>query len=968
MVVVKCVMGDVVSLIVNIVVAVVASVASVVIANATRPSTRSGSFKPTHSSNGQLPEPDPVYDLKGQRNQRRLGHPVETVYGQVRAWPSYASNPYNRYRSGEAYQYSLYSLGFGTFDTSAVPQYEDTPVTSFDEVEYAVRQPGEEIQLINGNVETSVEVTGLELLGTNEPGYGWQGPFVANASGTKTTRLEVDILFPDGVYAFTPANELDDNAPQVEFEYREVDDAGVPIGSWTNIISKEYRLKTTTPVRRTILQDVPEGRYEVRGRRTDTKDTDFRSSDKTLWEALRATIPNGNTYPDVTTVEVIAKASNNLNDAAGSRFNMVVTRKLRTYDINTGTWSNPVATRNPVWSFCDLITSRNGANRPDSYLHLESLCALADELDAEGLTFDWVFDQRTSVWEAAKTIARSVRGVPVVLGNRLTIVREKKATVPTALYGMENIVKGSFRWEVKLQGDDGSDGVEVEYVDGSTFETKSVYCLLPEDSGNAPDKLKLAGITDRTRAFREGMFARSVEKYANQQIRFKTGAEGHLPVFGDIIAINHDVPTWGDSAMVVGIAGTTVTLDKDVALTEGEDNQIFIRSATGEPVGPYSVTRGAEPGELELNGAPNLDGLITTAVGEGLMALVGVAEEWGALARVTDIKPTDEEQVEITAVVYDERVFTYDTADPPAEGPPVAVIPPDLPTVPQLTAYHPNGVLELLVVSWEPADGAAYYVLERSENGTDWQEVATTDDTSATLLVAPGTLYLRVAGVNVGRGAWATWNGTVGEPTGVPFDVTGLALVESFIGQSCKVQWNSAALATSYDVEVYDNTVPAAPVLLRTVNTTQTTYTYTSDNMVDDGVNARAFEFKVIAKNSIGNSPSPPTLAVSNPVPAALTTGITSTLTLDETNYNRYRLSWDDHGDSDIKCYRVWASTTSGFTPGSGNLIYEGPSPYYDYDITKTGGNHPAHYWKVAALDVWGSDYNASAEQTIAAV
>ena len=45
---------------------------------------------------GQTPEADPVYAIKGQKNQIRLGNPIEDGYGRVRMWPSYATRAYNQ--------------------------------------------------------------------------------------------------------------------------------------------------------------------------------------------------------------------------------------------------------------------------------------------------------------------------------------------------------------------------------------------------------------------------------------------------------------------------------------------------------------------------------------------------------------------------------------------------------------------------------------------------------------------------------------------------------------------------------------------------------------------------------------------------------------------------------------------------------------------------------------------------------
>ena len=69
---------------------------------------------------------------------------------------------------------------------------------------------------------------------------------------------------------------------------------------------------------------------------------------------------------------------------------------------------------------------------------------------------------------------------------------------------------------------------------------------------------------------------------------WKTGMEGHIPTFGDLVWINHDLLSTDQQfgGTVEAVAGDVLTLSRDVALSEGATWYILIRDRYGGPSGP----------------------------------------------------------------------------------------------------------------------------------------------------------------------------------------------------------------------------------------------------------------------------------------------------------------------------------------------------------------------------------------------
>ena len=735
---------------ISLIITAIISVASIVIALTVAPPTIS-----------DLQEADPVFDLKGQKNQVKLGKPIEDGYGLVRIWPSYAARPYNQYYGNNQFQFQLFSLGHGTWDVDEV-RIEDTLISSFQEVEFEIYEPGEVVNLFPNNVETSIEVGTIELFGPNEGEYtGAVGPFIANQTGTTTTHLEVDLVMPQGLYIVGSDGDIKLLQVQVLVEYRLIDDAGLPLDTWQTLVSFDQTLATQTPQRFTYSIDVNDGRYEVRAVRTNDARLSTQGSDRIQWTGLRAFLPSTETFGDITMLAVKARATNNLNDAASNRINVIATRKLPDYDSGTNTLAavddaaNRTATRSPVWAMVNIIRSAYGGNLADEYLDLAFFAAEATAAETAGINFDWIFDQRGTVWEALKAPCFINKSIPILNGSRVSFIRDEPSTLPTFFINPENTIAGSFKLERKLFDLQENGGMEVEYVDPDSWKQEVVACLLPGNSGLNLKRIKLDGVTDRQKAFDLGMYLWYKESNEREQISIATGMEGHLPTYGDVGRFGSDVPRWGQNGFVTNIVGSVVSLSEVPIFTDGETHQLALRGKHGQDLGPYTVTAGTGEKEVIVTGTLPSNEFFFDYQNEPPYFIFGVSDVVGKVCRVVSLTPQGQDAVTINAIVDDQgRHADFGTA-PVKENLPTPPTIPDLPVVDGLEIL-PNAAQGTYVATWNPAFGALNYILEQSVNGTDWVEIIDTNLTNFTFVSADGEFHMRVAAVNVGIGPFDT--------------------------------------------------------------------------------------------------------------------------------------------------------------------------------------------------------------------
>ena len=573
--------GEVVSIVIAIIAVVIAIAAVLLIADPAIPRDT------TAAANS-------VYTLRGQTNRFRPNEPIEVSYGQVRHWPTFIARPYSEYVGNEQYQYSLFCVGQGYLDITAT-QLDDTATGDFAEVQIEVCPPGTPVTLVESAVITSLEVANIELLGPNEALYeGVSGPFTLNPWEQPVHRIAVDVTFPQGLYSVDKEKgKIKSLSVSLLFEYRSIDTAGAPLGSWTTIVSTTVSRADNTPQRMTFSAVVPSGRYEVRGSRVSNNPGGIRKISQTRWETVKGYAQNVGNFGNVTVIAMRAKATNSLNDNSNKAFNVIATRKLPTWTTGGG-WGSRVATRNPVWAMCDVFRASYGAKLPEDYLDMPTLYALSQVAEVNNLWFDWTFDDPITVWEAASTIMRVMRSVPVPQGSLVTAVRDIPQTLPAAVFNQHNIVAGSLTKNLSLFEFQPFDGLVVEYRDPTTWKTKEVRCVLPGRAGLNLDRVKLAGCTSRQRAYREGLYIQTRKELQRKSVTFKTGLEGHIPSYMDLVSIAHDTVRVGQGGMVMAYNSTTkeMTLSEQVTFTSDQlVHKIVLRGDDGAPVGsPITCT------------------------------------------------------------------------------------------------------------------------------------------------------------------------------------------------------------------------------------------------------------------------------------------------------------------------------------------------------------------------------------------
>ena len=307
----------------------------------------------------------------------------------------------------------------------------------------------------------------------------------------------------------------------------------------------------------------------------------------------------------------------------------------------------PQATRSIAWALADQCRAAYGAGLANTRLDLQALAELDQTWNSRGDCFDAVFDQSVTVWESLSRTARCGRAVAYMQGGTVRFVRDAPKTIPVALFSPRNIVKGSLRIEYLMASDDTADSVTVEYFSSKTWARDEITASTSDNTTTQPAKVQLFGCTEQEQAEREGRYMAAANRYRRKLITFQTELEGLIPSYGDLIAISHDMPSWGQSAEVTNFEGQTLTLSEPMSWSDG-NHYIALRKSNGEVSGPWPVTLGETSNQVKM--LEPVD--ITPYIGEQqerTHVAFGLGEHWATLARVTEVRPRGE-LVEIRCV------------------------------------------------------------------------------------------------------------------------------------------------------------------------------------------------------------------------------------------------------------------------------------------------------------------------------
>lgn len=623
----------------------------------------------------------PTFSIGAQGNSARLGAAIPELMGRHMVYPDLAMVPYSRFVDNEMYLHSLLVATRGYVDIEQL-RIGDTPISSFEEIEYETIEPGElgDSEICDPRFISCRDLATVVLPDAEDEDdpSGWKGPFAANPARTIVESFEIDHVTPGGLYKYNTSGDFDELTITVEVEAQKIDDEGEVIGdpeTWTLIDTITVTAGEQKEQRLTNSYFFPsQGRWQVRVRRTDVKDTEANARHEIQWVGLRGRLTSDRRFPGVTLIAVRMKATGDLNNQTSRQVNYIGTRKLPTWDFEAGAMTEALfPTRCPCDGFAHIARTWN----TDDKIDLAGLYANRAQFAADNWTFDFIWDQVMPIREALQRVSRAVVGVEVEQGGKICMVLDRPNDAPTMAFSMRNIIRNSLSIKHKMVDDQTADGASGTFIDQKSWKPVTVTEAYPDSPQRNVSTIGTEGITNRPQL-------RAVLWNRNRQNRLRrrlvthgTEMEGLTLRFGDTIQLSHDLPRWGQSAEVKAWnAGTrTLSLTEPMTFTLGATHRILVRDTKGMAAGPFVVTAvdgNARRIVVDEDDVADLPQILTGGDRERTFIQFGPGETYARRLKVILVDPLDERHCSVGTVDDDPRMYEpvpEDTYAPPVGAP-----------------------------------------------------------------------------------------------------------------------------------------------------------------------------------------------------------------------------------------------------------------------------------------------------------
>lgn len=478
----------------------------------------------------------------------------------------------------------------------------------------------------------------------------WMGPFLVCPENEVVDAFEVNFSFPSGICGFDSKGKKRIRHCEWEIQYR-------VYGSGAGWTSKQgvYALKNVNGLGFTERFNLASpGLVEVRCRRLNEQGSN-NARDSMYWQALRGRLlARPSSYAGVTLMGVTVETGGKLAAQSDRRVNVVATR---IYDSG-------------------VARSISGAlYHVGRSLDMEMDTVAIDALEQaywtpNGETFDYFTGDSISALEMLQKIAAAGKSYFLLNTQSVASVGREGVKPWTGAITPHEMVS-ELQTDFSTVTDDDYDGVDVTYINGTTWAEETVQCRLP---GN-PTPLKIEayradGVGNPDHAYQIGM--RRLRKYQLQRMTHKTTTELDALCYnvGDRIVLTDDIPGSNTISCLIesmATAGGVTIFDVSEPLDWSFANpRIYLRYQNGTASRLFEASPTGDNYQVSVPYQSEFaDILMDDPIIEPPRLIFCNSESDLYHAIVSEVVPQDDGTCEVTARQYRAEFYDYDNATYP---------------------------------------------------------------------------------------------------------------------------------------------------------------------------------------------------------------------------------------------------------------------------------------------------------------
>ena len=502
---------------------------------------------------------------------------------------------------------------------------------------------------------------------------------------TDMTQVWVNLVAPQGLF-YDAGSGKTLLYVNYAIETQALDGSYLPTGAITTTTGTMTAATSDEQAKTIEITTGHTGATRVRARRTSDHDYGFAGTviDEIKYQDLYAVTPiTATDFGNVTTVQVVSKATQRATSLKERKFNCNATRKLPTF--NGTTFSGAFASNGSVASgtisatksFIDILAAASIDSKIGQRV-------LADDVDMSqiwgvrntintwnplNIEFGYTLDSdNISFEETVRMIADSVFCIAYRQNGKIRFSFDNVQASSTALFTHRNKKPASDTISRLFAADSEFNGIELTYNDNVTDAQETIKLPLSLTATNYK-KIELTGVRNYAQAwFRAN---REYNKILLQRVSIETEttSDGRLLLPNQRIDIVDNTRFDSQDGEIIAQSGLVLTLSRNVVFGVGTHSIILMQRDGG--LESITCTAGTSANKVVLAYAPS-EAINTVNGGAiGIRTIFSFSADSVASANsylVQEVNITDSSYVKVTAINYDADYYSADTESIPSRS------------------------------------------------------------------------------------------------------------------------------------------------------------------------------------------------------------------------------------------------------------------------------------------------------------
>lgn len=600
--------------------------------------------------------------IEGASNALNPWGRIPILLGTRRVFPPQCARPWLENVGDDQYSRQLFTWGYGKVSITN-EKFGETPVTNFDDFETEHKLDGD---LNDGTslYSNDVDYQQYNVLLVPEASY------TVRTTHTDTDEALIDLTWPQGIVWIRQNGRKDPREIVYSIQFREVGS----VGAWTNIADYTIKAATNEAIRRSVRAVFPSrSQYDIRIRRVTPAFVSTSTFDAAYLSAIKSiTHVNPVNLDNISGTAMRIRATEQMNGAVES-YNAIASSLIKSYDEDTETWVDDVASSNPADIYRYVLqSSANNNALLDAEINIEDLEAWHEYCTEQGYTFDAFIDGDVSVAQVLSDVAAAGSATPAIVDGLRTIIIDKTGKDVVQIVTPRN--SWNYSGTMLFQELPHAYRVQFPNKDQGYQQDERIVYDDGYDESNATifEILELPNTVTSEQAFKNARRYIATARLRPETHTFSMDVESIYFLRGDRIVLEHDVPVVGVGdarvkEVVLDMSNNVVGIHIDDTITIPQNGTYYCRIRLADGTFVYqqiNVVQGFYT-YLEFTTPfprPELDDVDLLNVGD-LLIVVEAGAELDLI--VTRISPKDDLSAEITAVNYAPEIFTAESAPIP---------------------------------------------------------------------------------------------------------------------------------------------------------------------------------------------------------------------------------------------------------------------------------------------------------------